>query len=313
MVEQKGPELVVPILRRDEQRAPAVVRHLVHVGAGREQNPHRFQIVRANREHQRREPAASLIPHVPGTDLTDDVAVVPFPRRSRIDGLGVAHGPVLPGRVRGRADVRAAVDEQLDGRRMSLSRRPHQGRRAPRCLFRVHVGAAIEQQLHRRDVAGPGRHHEHGVGVEHALVRVRSCVEQALRDGRVAVLRGQRQRRRAEAVGDLRVGAGFEEQIDGGEVVPIDGPMQRRRAIGLRRVHVRLLGQQPADRGRVAAHDGVRHVARGGTHTHCGQQQEQRSCSLADGRLVDHGFTASSQRLRRSTDSAVRLPDVQGS
>ena len=62
MVEQKGPELVVPILRRDEQRAPAVVRHLVHVGAGREQDARRFQIVDAGRERQRREAAAPLIP-----------------------------------------------------------------------------------------------------------------------------------------------------------------------------------------------------------------------------------------------------------
>ena len=92
---------------------------------------------------------------------------------------------------------------------MPLSRRPHQGRRAPRGFPGVHVGAVIEQQRHRLDVAGPGRHHEHGFAVEQALVRVRSRVEQALHDGRVAVLRGQRQRRRAVAVGDLRVGTGL--------------------------------------------------------------------------------------------------------
>ena len=172
---------------------------------------------------------------------------------------------------------------------MSLSHRPHQGRRAPRCLFRVHVGAAIDQQLHRRDIAGPRSHHEDRVGVEHALVCVRSCVKQALGDGRVAVLRGQGQRRRAEAVGDFRVGTGFEEEIDGGKVVPIDGPMQRRRAIGLTRVHVRLLRQQHANRCRVAAHDGVCHVARGGTQSHCGQQQNNSAAADRPSQIHGHG------------------------
>ena len=51
-------ELVVAVLRRDEQRAPAVAGRLVDVGAGREQHLDRLEIVRARRVDQRRQPAA---------------------------------------------------------------------------------------------------------------------------------------------------------------------------------------------------------------------------------------------------------------
>ena len=55
LLEQERGQLVVPVLRRHEQRAPAVAAHLVHVGAGVEENPHRLDVVRSHRIHKGRE------------------------------------------------------------------------------------------------------------------------------------------------------------------------------------------------------------------------------------------------------------------
>src|SRR5206468_1199396 len=58
LLEQKSSELVVAILRRDEQGAPAVARDLVDVRSRRQQNLRRLDIVRAGGIRQRREPAS---------------------------------------------------------------------------------------------------------------------------------------------------------------------------------------------------------------------------------------------------------------
>ena len=58
VVQQIRSELVVPVLRRDQQGAPAVSRDLVHVRSGRQQDFDGIEIVGANRIHQRRQLAA---------------------------------------------------------------------------------------------------------------------------------------------------------------------------------------------------------------------------------------------------------------
>src|SRR5262249_1843467 len=60
-LEQVGAELVVAVLRGDEQRAPAVFAGLVHVRAGIEQDLHRIEVAFARREQQRRESAPLLL------------------------------------------------------------------------------------------------------------------------------------------------------------------------------------------------------------------------------------------------------------
>ena len=55
VIEQIRAELVVPVLRRDEQRGPAVAGRLIDVRAGRQQHLHRLEIVGARRDDERRQ------------------------------------------------------------------------------------------------------------------------------------------------------------------------------------------------------------------------------------------------------------------
>src|SRR5690606_41624437 len=57
-LDQEFAELVVAVLRRGEQRAPAVTRDLIHVRAGLEQRSRRFEVTRAGRVDERRQLAA---------------------------------------------------------------------------------------------------------------------------------------------------------------------------------------------------------------------------------------------------------------
>ena len=93
--------------------------------------------------------------------------------------------------------VGPAVDQELDGGRMSLVRGPHQRRRPTQGFLRVDLRAAVEQHLHRRHVARARRHHQRRLSPRQRLVRIRARLQQALDDGGVAIQAGQRERREA--------------------------------------------------------------------------------------------------------------------
>ena len=87
VLEQIRAELVVAVLRRDEQRAPAVAGRLVDVGAGRQQHLDRLEVVGARRVDERRQLAAIVRRLPPAHE-----AAPPPPRRPdrRRRAVGVA-------------------------------------------------------------------------------------------------------------------------------------------------------------------------------------------------------------------------------
>ncbi len=163
---------------------------------------------------------------------------------------------------------------------MFLRRRPHQRGGAAQGVLRVHVGAVIEQDLDRVDVAGPRRHHEGRLAMrQDGHVRVGSGFQQLFDHRRVAVDAGQRQRSGALAVGGGHVCAGLNQQSCRLQVVAVHSPVQRRRTIGLRRIDVRALLQQRAQRRAVPFHDGIRDIAAGGAKADRGDDERRRADS----------------------------------
>ena len=138
-------------------------------------------------------------------------------------------------RIRAGVQVRAAIDQQLDGGRVSLIGGPHQRRRPAQRFLRV--------DLRRRDRAAPSSpprcrcatpssarvspRGSRSFGSAPAFSRLSMMAA-------FAVQAGQRERREALAVGDLRIRARLKQQVRRGQVRPVHRPVQRRRAVGLR-------------------------------------------------------------------------------
>ena len=145
-----------------------------------------------------------------------------------------------------RVDVRPAGEQRLRRGQVVLCRRPHQ-RRLPAPPFRaVRVRAAVEQQPHGVRAAGPGHGQQGGLALRGRRVGVGAGVQQQLDERGAAVLGGQGQRRRVEAVGRLGAGAGRDQRPARFDVVAERGPVQRRRAVAVGRVDVDAVRDQRA-------------------------------------------------------------------
>ena len=223
---------VVPVVRRGQQRRPAVFGRLVHVGAGVEQDPCRLEIAFAGGKDQRCQPAAA------GTNQAGDdhVGVVRVRRRRRCGsrlrrGRGLRRtGLRLPG-------------AGLVGGGLTTGGRRHGVLGRPRAAGAEHA-AEPERDLHalRRFVfelllVGPaGRG---GGGVAPLRVADRRGV-----DARRHVIAGETGR--TAVCGD--VGAELDERLDRRRVALLRRPHQRRRAAQLLfRIHVGAGGDEQLD------------------------------------------------------------------
>ena len=124
-------EIEVQIHDRHDQRRHAMRIRQIEIGAAGDELLRALDAAFARRVQQRRE--AALV-HVLRPRLADDLA------------LPVAHGAV-------RVDVGTARDQELDHRRLLLRGGPHQRRLLTPELDRVDVGARVEQQRSRFDIA----------------------------------------------------------------------------------------------------------------------------------------------------------------
>ena len=115
----------------------------------------------------------------------------------------------------------------------------------------VNRRAAIEQQLHRLDPAGPRRGHQRRLALGSGGVDIDPGLQQPLDHRGVAVDAGQGNRRHAVAVHRLHVGAGPDQHLGELEIVFAHRPVKRRGAVGLGRVDVDALAKQRGHRRRV--------------------------------------------------------------
>ena len=126
-----------------------------------------------------------------------------------------------------------------------------------RLLFGVDVGAAGHQRF---DGAGASRArcgHQSRLAADEVRVRIRPRLEQRLHHRHAAVFARQRDRRHAEIVRRIYLGAGADQALGRRDVVPVGGPVQRRRAVRLRGVDVGALLEERFHRARITAFDGV--------------------------------------------------------
>ena len=164
-------------------------------------------------------------------------------------GLARADGVQQRRPAGGRAlvDVRAQLDQCVDGGRMVLCRGPVQRRLAAPALPCTQVGAAGQQQSQYVDVAGARRRHQYRLAFRQRGVRVGAGVEERLDDRSVPAASGQNEGRHAVAVGCFRPRARFQEESRRLEVAPVRRPVQGGRPVGLGNVDVYPALQQSAN------------------------------------------------------------------
>ena len=160
---------------------------------------------------------------------------------------------------------------------MVFDDRPHQRRLRAHGVFRVDVGAPVEQQGDGLDLAGTGRGHQRGFAAGSRSVGIGAGVEQA-GGGSPALpfIAARCDRRDSVSRRGLHVRAGFDQRTGSGEVVAPNGPVQRGGAIGLRRVDCLAIGRQGAESVLFSSHDRVGQLsadARGRCGDHPKQQQ----------------------------------------
>ena len=251
VLEQVRTELVVSVVAGHEQRRPAVLGDLVHIGARFDQYFGRVETAFPRRKYQRREAAASP------SDKTgdDDVLIGVVHRvfrgpggRRRLTKLrrGRAHPGLEVGRL---CPIQAKATHNIGQRR---STRSHERDGLRNSIVRNSTVRLLERQLilvassrslrvaaslrggfdsfdgYRRGhvISGETRRTCLGAGV-------RSKLDEHLRGGRVALLRGPHQRRgRAQALFGVHVGAGCHEYFDRLRVAVARGEHHRRFAVG---------------------------------------------------------------------------------
>ena len=95
------------------------------------------------------------------------------------------------------------------------------------------VGVAAARARHDRRLTGGD-----------SSIRVRARLEQELHERRAAIGAGARERRHAEIVRDVGVGARADQQVGGRDIVPVRRPQERRGPIIGPDVHVSLATEQ---------------------------------------------------------------------
>ncbi len=146
--------------------------------------------------------------------------------------------------------------------RVLLRHGPHE-RRLPACPGDVHVGAFREKLRHDAFRADARRHHQRGLAREQGEVGVGLGLEQAADDGFVGVRAGGPQRRGAEVVRHVHLGARANQLVHHPEVVAIARPVQRGGTIAFGRVDVGALLEEPRQ---LVVIDGLRCLAERRAH-----------------------------------------------
>ena len=130
---------------------------------------------------------------------------------------------------------------------------PHQGRLSASGIGDVHIGAVERQHTHRFEAARASRNHQRGLAIPPRRVRRRAALQQSLSELRVAVGRGERERRFAVFVGCIRLRAGVEQRFGHTALPQMHGPGKRRCAVRAGGVYVGLCLQERIEGFVVAA------------------------------------------------------------
>ena len=236
--EQEGGQRTVAAVRRDVQRGVAVGRRVVHVRAGGDQQPCRFQIAGPRGEQQRGAAAQRYL-------LERDA-----PRR-RPGGAAAAHVVDPPPGAGAGVDVRTVLEERPRDCRMPVRHGPHQGRLAAGALGGVHARAGVQQRVHRLQAARSRRRHQRGLAAGKRPRRIGAGRQQALDERAVAAGARHQKRGDAEIVRRIDVGPGTEQQVGDLHVLPVHRPVEGRGAVRLPRVRVDRVGEQRPHAGDV--------------------------------------------------------------
>ena len=188
---------------------------------------------------------------------------------------------------------------------------PHQRRGSAQGFLRVHVGAVVEQHLHRLDVAGARRHHQRRPAERQLLVRDRrrrsiSAAMIAASPFTLASHSGVAPSRFAAlAFAPARI-----SRSDHLLVAAVHRPVQRRRAVGLRRIHVGVLRHQRAHGRLVAAHGRVGDVGRAPAPTarHRQQPTQRPRCTSMVPRIALMFMISIAHRIYRFSSRPVLSP-----
>ena len=113
-------------------------------------------------------------------------------------------------------------------------------------LTAIPARPAIEEELHRLEVADLRRCHQRRFAGRIHRIRIGPGIEQRLDHGRVAVGARQVNRRHAVAIHKFHVSAGTNQQLHGLDIVDSHHPVQRRRTVLAGGIHVGFLVDQSA-------------------------------------------------------------------
>ena len=244
----------------DDERAGAVRRDIVHVGAGRQQVGRASDVSRAGRKQQRRKAAEIGLRHAPDGVL---IAI------TRVE-LNRPAPDARPG-----VDVRSSREQSLDDAIVSARGGPHQGRLPVGRLGDVHVGAPYQQRIDHVECPCPHRDHQRRLAARGRRIRTGARGQQRRRDRRASVLAGKRQGCDAVIVGRVRIGAGRDQPADQGQIVVMRSPVKRGRAVRLGSVDLYLAREQRVDGAGIPPLHGVGEPMVGGARRHAQNRRGQ--------------------------------------
>ena len=137
-----------------------------------------------------------------------------------------------------RRQIRACLDKGPNNIDVPFCGGPHQRGLMLRRLCRVHIGATAEQQANGGDVTASGARHQRRLTGRDRRVGMCSRVQEQRHERSASVRACLHERRHAEIVRRIHIGAGTDQQFRGLQVVPMCGPQERRRAVLGPDIHV---------------------------------------------------------------------------
>ena len=221
LLEQELDQVAEAGVRGQRRGADAPGIGIVHVGAGGHE-----QLRRRRDRRRARQTSARCRRRAGSSRLYSGIAV----RR---------HGHHLAPDLRAGVDVGAVREQHLDDVGMLLRRPPTSAPsgRARRARSRWRLSRAAVRR--RRDCRS-GRRPSRGVSPSRsASVRIRAGLQQPADHRRAAVQAGGPERRGAEIVRRVHLGAGANQQVGALDIVAVARPVQRGRAVRLGGVDVR--------------------------------------------------------------------------
>ena len=149
--------------------------------------------------------------------------------------------------------IRSCLDQRPDDVRVPPRNGPHQSRMSLPRLIRVHVRPVTQERSDRLHVARAGACDERRLPGPLGRIRIGARVQEGLHHGGAPVDAGQRERRHAIGIGQVRVGACADQKIGRLSIVPVGRPGQCRRSIRFRRIDIGALFYESTHHCRSAA------------------------------------------------------------